>query len=88
MIMIRPGETLYRGVTLDPAILEDKDAFIAAVTAADGLTPGSFMINDRGERCVSTGDEHGLYMSPDTSMAESYALYCRRTGYARRCGYL
>ncbi|HSD55890.1 MAG TPA: hypothetical protein VLA92_01920 [Candidatus Saccharimonadales bacterium] len=68
------GETLYRGVTFDPEILEDQDTFTAAITAPNGLAPGSLKINDRGERCVSTGDEYGLYMTPSTQIAESYAI--------------
>ncbi|HSX35685.1 MAG TPA: hypothetical protein VLH84_01995 [Patescibacteria group bacterium] len=79
-------DLLYRGVILDPAIADDPHTLWGAVTAEGGLQPGSLRMNDKGEQCVSTGDEYGVYMTPSRSMANNYtsvSLRDQRLGLGR-----
>jgi hypothetical protein len=74
--MLSPAspDALYRGIQFDPNVLADEAAFTATLQGEGGLTPGSLKINDKGERCVSSGDEYGVYMTPAQDIAEAYAL--------------
>lgn len=70
--MFRPGY-LYRGVTLNPAVAENNEAFLAAVQGKGGLRPGSLRVKENGDLSVSTGDEYGIYMTGKQHIADTYA---------------
>jgi hypothetical protein len=74
MSSLRAPEHLYRGITVNPDVLNDAGAFYAILNANDGLRPGSLKLNEQGEQSVFTGDEYGVYMSPSPTMAESYGF--------------
>ena len=63
-------ETLYRGIALDPQTFEKFSFHVIPM-------PKNAIYNEQGEKCVSDGQEYGLYMSDGDVMARQYAAFGR-----------
>lgn len=61
---------LYRGISLDDKTFQTFDLTKIPM-------PKDFVVNEKGEKYVSDGQEYGLYMTPSQDLGEIYANFGR-----------